>query len=324
MNINCPDCNLEKEERITKFFDHLERWMHSDALLALIELFGGNVQVLKAKEDFKSYLEWILEFSEVWNYRKTPEKSIERMFLEDSEFMIKHKDVIIDKVKELGLIGKVALEDVYNVRYVLPLGGARYTCLHRPLMSKKMIEKYQLKNATVVGVTGIRPLNEGEIEIARTYSKTALNEYELMCAGIEKTFGVDEYREKEEENENIFLKTFLRKYENKDEKGIFVLAAPSSDPKRRANTVDTYSFFFENFPCEKGDKIVLVTSQIYVGVQLLQFMPFAIEKELNVEIVGVDDEISGNGLSKPVNYLQELRGTIDLIDQLYRKYREEG
>lgn len=318
--ISCPESKYKKEERLKLLFDNLEAWVRSKALMKLCQLFGGDPQNLKDKE-FHEVLQWLLNFSEVWNKRNKQKEIVERMFLENTEFMQLHEKDILSYVRELGLIGKVEIEEDKkdDIRYILPLGGARYTCLHRPLMAKKIIDKYEIKNATIVGLTVIRPLNQKEFEAARTYSEKAENEYELMCSGIEKAFNVNVYDESVVENENVFLSFANRGYKYENEM-IYVVAAPSSDPNRRGTTVDTYEFFFNNFECNPGDKIVLVTSQIYTGVQLLQFIPYALEKGVNVEIVGVDDEISGTGLSKTVNYLQEIRGTIDLIYKFYMRY----
>lgn len=328
--IICPDCNMGKEERIEKIFLNLEEWMRSDEMMSLVKLFGGNVQELKKEKYLGRYIKKLKDFSKVWDMRNGG--SIERMYLENSKFVSENEAEIMKNIRELGFIGKTKLDDCKTpINYILPLGGARYTCLHRPQMSKKIIEKYNVKDVTVVGLTGMRKLGEKDKEAAITYPNgagaAALNEYELMCAGFEQTFDVENYNEEIKHNQNENLKEAKRKYltDKNDVKGIFVLAAPSKDPeKRRANTVDTYEYFFEEFACAKGDKVVLVTSQIYVGVQLLQFIRFAIEKEIDVECIGVDDEIGGPGLSKAVNYLQEINGTLNRIDELYEIYGEKN
>lgn len=317
-DIICPSAELNRNERIKLLFSNLDEWMQSEAMISLIEIFGGDIQELNGKKNRHELISWLKQFTEIWDQRSNGK--LERMFLEDTEFMKERQETIIEKVKELGLIGKTNLNNTdLPADYILPLGGARYTNLHRPLMAKKIIDKYGWHNSKIVGLSGIRPLNEMEMEAARSYSDDATNEYELMCAGIEKAFGVKGISVKETRNDNVFLTSCVKEFDN----NIFVIAAPSSNPERRANSVDTYKFFFQTFKCREGDRIILVTSQIYVGVQLLQFVPLALEYGVDVDSVGVDNEISGTGLSKTVNYLQEIRATINLIDMLFSKYEDK-
>ena len=139
--IICPDCSMGKEERIEKIFLNLEEWMRSDEMMSLVKLFGGNVQELKKEKYLGRYIKKLKDFSKVWDMRNGG--SIERMYLENSKFVSENEAEIMKNIRELGFIGKTKLDDCKTpINYILPLGGARYTCLHRPQMSKKLIEKY--------------------------------------------------------------------------------------------------------------------------------------------------------------------------------------
>ena len=76
----------------------------------------------------------------------------------------------------------------------------------------------------------------------------------------------------------------------------------------------------KKFDVKKEDRILLVTSSIYVPFQLLLFMDLAIEYGFEVDCIGSDMVVQGNKLSKSSNYLQEIKSTIDVIYKLSNKY----
>ena len=80
------------------------------------------------------------------------------------------------------------------------------------------------------------------------------------------------------------------------------------------------SFFLEKFNITEGNKILLVTSGIYAPFQLLKFMPIALEKNIYVDCVGLNNKRPGSAFNKPANYCQEIKATINAIKMLTDLY----
>lgn len=317
LTIKCPKFNKDLSIRKKELIHNLDEWITSDSLLRLIELFGGDINSFR-QMDIKTYRKNAILFSKMWDYRKK-NNAVERMFLNNDDFIEKNKDEILKCVEELGFIGKYNVDDKKEATYILPLGGARFTNLYRPLMAKKVLDENGWQSK-VIALTGIRPLQEIEMESVRTYSD-GNNEYEAMCDGMRQAFDLKLYNKVIIQHENIFLQEH-NCFSLDGQVG--VVAAPSQDPGRRANSVDTYRYFLDKYPHKEGDKVVLVTSAIYVPVQMAQFIKFALENEIEADIVGVDEIISGERYSKAVNYLQEVKATLDCMERLYEEYDEES
>lgn len=107
---------------------------------------------------------------------------------------------------------------------------------------------------------------------------------------------------------------------NKDQEiNIVALAAPSTEPSRRANSRDTFEYFLDYYHIKKGDNLLLVTSQIYVPYQWLKFIDLALEGAFHVECVGYS-MCEKEAFAKPSNFLQEIKGTVNAIAILMKKY----
>ena len=145
-----------------------------------------------------------------------------------------------------------------------------------------------------------------------------------MCGGLEEVFGVSSYEVTDGQKENIQKedisensKAETRIYSRKYAGGtIAALAAPSSEPeKRRANTLDTFIYFLDQFRPSEGSKIILTTNSIYVPFQLMKLMDIALEKDLLIDCVGVRAK-EHVPPGKHSMYLQEIKAGLDAIHGL--------
>jgi hypothetical protein len=181
-----------------------------------------------------------------------------------------------------------------------------------------------IQDKTIVALSGTRPINEVERPFLAEYAPDAITEYEAISLGLEKVFSLEgsKFSEEHNKNENINLEWALKEYDEKYKGNrIISLAAPSTDPARRANSQDTFMFFLEKFNIKKGDRLLLVTSCIYVPFQLLRFMDLAIEKEFYVDCIGVkNDDKRGTAFSQTTNYCQETKAAINAIKALSDKW----
>ena len=98
MKCVCPDSNLEKHERIREIFRNIEEWIQSDALQSLVRLFGGEKM---ETAPLKAQIQWLNNFVEIWDYRSRNQNTDvnERWNVFDDEFVLKHKDEIMNCAK---------------------------------------------------------------------------------------------------------------------------------------------------------------------------------------------------------------------------------
>ena len=318
--IECPSTeNKSIDERAVHLLNNIKRWICSPAMQKLVERFGGSIDdsasLMNIVNDLNSFVN-------IWDFRKLQAGGGERWNITDTEKVLENKDLIFECATELGLVNQT--EPVFNPDYILPLGGARMSNLFRPGQAKKTLESHQDCSAAVVALSGKRPINEIETEFINQYAPDASTEYDAICSGLEKSFGLEhEYHETDFVTPNLNMQWAKREYsELYRDSRIFSIAAPSSDPKRRANSFDTFEFFMEQFDVKEGSKVLLVTSAIYVPFQLLKFMPIALKENIMVDCIGVDSTQAGTQFNQPVNYLQELKGAVNAVKTLCDEYSE--
>ena len=317
----CPESKYNKNERIKKMFLCISKWIRSKEITDLIKLFGGNEVEEAEKLNDLEYIHWLHRFVKVWDYRKKQANMGERWNVYDEDDVIKNEHKILNAAEALGMIN--INETNIKPDFILPLGGARMTNFDRPNMTKYIIDRYSWTDKQIVALSGNRSLNEIEYPYIRKYAYSAETEYEAMNSGLEKVFSLNNrFTEKKVFDDNPNLCACIRKYDEKYKNScIYSVAAPSSEPeKRMANSYDTFIYFLKKFDVKKEDRILLVTSSIYVPFQLLLFMDLAIEYGFEVDCIGSDMVVQGNKLSKSSNYLQEIKSTIDVIYKLSNKY----
>ncbi len=285
---------------------------------------------------------------------------LERQKMREETFASEHSEIIMDAAVELGLVD--ITEPVRRPDFILPLGGARLTNYFRPLMARKVIDGYGWKDTDiqVVALTGTRVLTDTDFPYLLEYEKQnntnmalehiglelpeyderfvyrtesgqkvyqlkVMTEFDAMNMGLEKAFGVSAncsgvyFR-----NENVYLDSEIRRYKDKyGQCSLYSMVASSSDPEnRRANSMDTFEGFVSAFDVKECDRLLLVTSTIYVPFQSLKFYKLGIEGGFDVDCIGVDDSIEGSRFSNATNYMQETKATIDAIYGLSEMYSE--
>ena len=313
--ITCPDSSLPKDERIKYLFENISEWIYSDCLRELISLYGGEDLASSFGSDPGRDIADLQEFSAIWDFRK----GTERWAVRDEKFALDNKVLIMEKAAGLGLTD--IHEPSAEPDYILPLGGARLANYVRPKMAREVIDEYGYTGKTIAALSGTRPLNEIERPYTDDYAPYAETEFDAMCAGLEKAFGLSKFNEEKRMHDNINLNSAVRKYSGRYmDSEVYSLAAPSSDPEnRRANSYDTFKYLLKHFDIQAGDRLLMVTSCIYVPFQTLKFMDLAIEGGFEVDCIGSDSVDTGN-VSKVSNFLQEIKGTIDAIYTLSRQY----
>ena len=306
-----------KDVMINKVFRDIEEWLDSDALLTLIKLFGGVAPLHKTVQE---KILWTNQFVDIWDYRRSQSATggHERWAIYDDEFVSQNADLIIMCAKTLGMVDPQPIN--FTPNYILPLGGARYSNYLRPKKSKEICDTVD-GTISVIALSGFRMIADEERKAVDSYAPGSRTEYDAINKGIELAFGLnsDAFTEIKKENINPNLTFCLREYiTNSNKLRISSLAAPSSDPSRRANSRDTFEYFVKHFAIPSDSKVLLVTSQIYVPFQTLKFMDIAIDNRFCFSCIGYKDNKSN--LSKPSNYLQEIKATVNAMAELLIKY----
>lgn len=311
----CPPSEWSYEERKKNLLDQLENWINSQKLEELISHFGSKVP---NDLSFKERVKWINDFANHnWDYRKNIG---ERWNLTELDLPDDTKQLIHETAEELGL--RTISDPVGNFNYILPLGGARLSNYDRPLLAKETLERNKPDVCKIIGLSGMRPINEIEIPYLEEYAPGAQTEFEALTEGALKAFDIQntDFEEIKGNRSNPNLDWTIRNYKMPFKNYFFYsIAAPSSDPSRRANSRDTFKFFLKQFNITSNDKLLLVTTAIYVPFQLLGFIDLALENKFSVDCIGNFPISSFSGY---INYLQEIKATINQVSRLVEKYSE--
>lgn len=331
--IKCPDATLPKGERIEAVLGQFNSWVTSDSFMGLIDIFGGDTNAFQNMSTVE-ILRWAKSFVTIWDYRKkqasamTKEGEAARWLLNNDPFMLKNKDLIFKSAAELGLMGiRTSLFEAAD--YVLPLGGARMSNLRRCQIARATADS--LNNApTIVALSGMRPITDTERKgYVDTYAPAAETEFDAMSAGLRIAFGLkDDHSDLTGQSENPNLCSLVRQFSEKyNGSDLFAIAAPSSDPTRRANSADCFQFFFEQFVVPAGSKLINCTSQIYCPYQQVRALTFAVDHDVDFDTIGFPFDARDNTPgqvtdqpSEPVNYLQEIKGTVDAMNDFVDRF----
>ncbi|MBU0455434.1 MAG: hypothetical protein KKA99_01425 [Gammaproteobacteria bacterium] len=319
-NIIYLKCPPIEEDRVSSVHAAIETWVRSSALSQLIDSFGSKVP---NELDLDSLVTWLLNFSEQWDFRRLQQEAVAkdigegaRWLLNDSHLTPRQQNLIEDSAKIIGLIG-ISEPTRQSYDYVLVLGGARLSCLLRPRLAAKMMKERHIQPKAIVLLASSRPVADSEREATDTYALNAVDEFDLLNAGAEMSFQIirDFTEEHYDDPINVNRNWVIRRYSiTMKLPPIVSMSAPSSEPdKRRANSADTYEFFFSKFNVSPGSSLLLVTSQIYVPYQQLEAIrTLALPRDVIVETVGFPPVWGGKlqGMTGPSNYLQEIRSTI--------------
>ena len=318
----CPSSNYSKKERIKILFQNAYCWINSEPINRLITLFGGEIHTM----NFSDRIKELNDFVNVWDYRKKlAEQQLvnERWNISDDDFVNANETIILQLAAELGLVH--AQSPAFVPTHILPLGGARFSNLHRVKLVKELVDENEFHTPTkIVALSGMRPINEKERSSIDTYAPEAVTEYDAINAGLEAVFSLGkEFWEDRSDHTNPNLNSCVRNYE-KTYRGISIssMAAPSRCPDRRADSRDTFEYFLSRYNIDTTSSVLLVTSQIYVPYQLLKFADLAIEGGFNVECIGT--QMNNSALrTNASNYLQEIKAAVNAIYSLFQKYANE-
>lgn len=334
-------CPPSDGNRVAAIEAQLEAWTSSSALEELVAMHAGK---LPMDGSLAERLQWLEAFSVRWDFRgKAREQGgsgssgqdasgAARWELLDSGLDPRQDRRVVELARDLGLVDNHPPRR-RNVDFLLILGGARLSNLLRPRYAGELISTGLADPRQMVLLGASRAVMPSERDATDSYAPKANTEFDLLTAAAGQEFGFDPETREEEGNEDPDNpNASWRVWEIPAEvvgigRSIIAIEAPSPEPQsRRANTADAYSFFARYRKLERRSSCLLVTSQIYVPYQHLEAVrSLAVPFGLELETVGfpADWQAQLQGMQRPVNYLQEVRSTIQAANRVHRTGRGE-
>lgn len=299
------DSDCSKEERVEKFYDQIESFCHRPSLHSIINILE------KVSEYKLSDFEDITEFLQRFNSR-SGERQIGNSKTEEINRMLEpYRSELYDAFWDLGFITvNEPVFDKRNYDYILILGGGNDANLNRT--KKALREVKRMPNAKkIAALSTFRPLGKNEIEKTHRYTNEIM-EFGVVTDCMSQVFEVGQDADviKEEITDDPTTSSKIIRFKKKYDDRVVLesYAAPKGDDERaRADTRDTFDFFFDNNDLPEHSTVLLVTSNIY-PVQQIPFIEYAIEKKLNSDLVGnwERNKITRLDTFDPSAYINEL------------------
>jgi hypothetical protein len=288
-------------------------WIGQPALRRIVEAEGGRWPEGSLEEQ----VEALHDFSARWDFRG----GAERLEIESGSPK-EHDDKLLEDAAELGMTaaGRPASE---RYDHALVLGGTALASIYR------LRRLYELRDEGVdVGrvavLTALREVGEPELqivrerpEIAAVVDRSPATEFDVMVRATEMFSGSGSAVERTADP-NPNLASAQAQIGD-----AVVLAAPSADPERRANSRDNYDVYASRIG--SADSVLVVTSSIYLPYQFfIALQALGWEQPRTIEAVGFPPEWMQGVLTGPQNVLQELRSALFGALNTLRVLRSDG
>jgi hypothetical protein len=299
----------------------IHRWISSEPMAALVTEHGGTLPDLGTGE----LLAWLDDFSgEHWDFRK--HGNVERDQVRAPEFTADAAALIRAAATALNLAG-AAHPPHRAYDHLLVLGGLGPACLQRTEYAARLIRDGVVTVPAAAALGSFRPLTPAET--ALPVLADAAYEVDAMDTGIREGFGFGKPVLCEASSAAVDNTAWeVRIHREPGRPDVHVLAAPSSDPdRRRANTADTYEFWARRVSLTPADRILVVTSPIYVPFQHSDAIRMlALRHGCGIDTIGFDPARATvpmtPGATSPDRYLQEIRSGILSMRRLHSALAE--
>lgn len=294
----------------------IHAWASSEPLRALVTAYGETLPEAPAD----TLLSWLDTFSDThWNFRRI-HGSVERDRVGPVAFDAELTGLITAAAEALHLTS-AAPPAQFDYDHILVLGGLGRACLQRTEHAATLLRDGLVKAPELTALGSFRPLTADE----RSLPGLADAEFEIdaMEAGILRSFApAAEVRENSAPGHWT-----VRTYHAPAAPALHALAAPSSEPAtRRANTADTYAFWAHRSGIRRGDRILVVTSPIYIPFQHCDAIRMlALPHGCAITTTAFDPARAtvplAPGATGPDRYLQEIRSAIRSMRSLHAAVR---
>ncbi|MEV6845150.1 hypothetical protein [Actinoplanes sp. NPDC051411] len=292
--------------------DQIHRWVASEPMKALVAAYGESLPDAGVGD----LLAWLDAFSGVhWDFRR--HGRVERDQVTAPAFDAGRTELIVAAATALRLV-EAAPPPHSEYDHMLVLGGLGRACLQRSRYAAELALSGAVKVGEVAALGSFRPLTHAERELPGLGG--AAFEVDAMDVGVRAGFDLT----RPVEREGLEGEWDVRTYRWPGQPEIHVLAAPSSEPAiRRANTADTYEFWAGRMRLRATDRILVVTTPIYVPFQHGDAIRIlGLRHGCGIDTIGVDPSRVtvpfAPGATNPDRYLQEMRSAIVSMRALHQ------
>jgi len=285
----------------------LTGWVCSRPVRDLVAAFGGELpdHLWPA-----GLLAWLDHFSAAhWDFRQR-HGTVERDEVVETRFPDATAELVRSAATALGLIGsRPAPARRYD--HLLVLGGLARSSLQRTAYAAHLVGTGAVVVGEVAALGSFRPLRPAET--AELDLPGCGYEVDAMDLGIRAAFGYAAPAVRRSSDGEITHRSWsVRSYRPPSGPVVHVLAAPSTEPAtRRAHTSDTYHFWAGQVGPVAGDRVLVLTSQLYV--------PFQHCDAIRTLGLGYGCRLTEPGPTQrwgPDQYLQEIRSTVRSMGNL--------
>ncbi|MET7667935.1 hypothetical protein [Micromonospora luteifusca] len=309
-----PSCEPDFQPQAVA--EEIHAWISSEPMRALVSEYGASLPQASVGD----LLAWLDAFSdEHWDFRK--HGKVERDQVKAPSFLPDRVDLILAAATALRLVHPDRPpHSTYD--HLLVLGGLGRACLQRTEYAAQLVRDNIVVVPKVAALGSFRPLTETETILPGLASSRF--EVDAMDVGVRIGFGLDDPARSESSDGAVTHQSWqARTYRAVDGPEVHVLAAPSSEPEsRRANTPDTYEFWARRFSLRSTDRILVITSSIYVPFQHSDAIRMlAMRYGCGIDTIGFDPGKAtipmAAGATGPDRYLQEIRSGILSMRRLH-------
>ena len=288
----------------------IDHWVRSDAMTALVQSFGGTPPTGTTDEA----LAQLVAFSDTWDYRRS---GLERGEIEAIDYADDIDELVCRAALALGLSARQDPHGAFD--HVLVLGGGPRTALARSHHAAELL-RGPVTTARVSALSSLRPMSEAEITFARSQGMSdASVEADAMASGMFRAFGMDSHPSRRSGTTPVGTSWWTLAFTTAG-LTVAVLAAPSSAPGRRANTVDTLTGWaaLVSTP-RRDDRVLVVTTDLFVPFQHADAIRvLGLRFGCGIDTVGLDTLRYDRWLrpNTHTGILQEVRSAILSMDRL--------
>jgi hypothetical protein len=269
-------------------------WVATPALRRIVEAAGGN---WPEEGDLLERLKQLHAFSDRWDFRRGGERldiAVEELGLDSDWLMTQAAELQITTAAE---------PDVTHYHHALVLGGTALASINR-VRRLADLREHGVTIDHPAALTALRKIGDPERDLVRGDLAPLLEgaeiEFDVLVSAVAHYLGGRPSIERQDDERSDIASATATVGD------AIVLAAPSDDPNRRANTSDNYRVYADRV--HDGERVLVVTSSIYLPYQhFLAILALGWERPLTIDATGFPPEWMGGVLTGPQNVLQELR-----------------
>jgi hypothetical protein len=308
---------------------YIRHWIELPVFQSLIRSFNWQDMT---EASLNERIDRLVDMSAEWDFRRRTAKTESMGTSNEATRWTSHGELLTEvqtqaaklAADELGL-SKSSFPNCKSYQSALILGGARLSCLLRTTWGAQVLEDgVSVENIVMLGSE--RPISDSERDATNTYAPDARTEFDLFVDAGREVFQYDKssYEGERHDDESPNLSWEVRRYPWKKQNQVLIISAPSDDPQnRRANSADTYKFYIEKEHLSAGDRLLLVSSPIYVPYQQLEAIRvITIPLGIHVETIGFppDWRAELQGMQGAQHYLQEMRSFLQSSQRFLSAY----